>query len=193
MELKIVSPQENGFVEEIKWNNEELKAEIASKMKDYRGLVFTEESIAEAKKDRANLNKLKSAFEDERKRVKKLCMEPYNKFEQQVKEVTALICIGVKDGAVIDEKIAMYKKENTKIENQMDVLVSQYMKFETDTYGELKNESSITLVSLYPDLKSDELVKKQIEVYESNNKEIREMKEKKINLKVLKWWLYFGK
>ena len=62
-----------------------------------------------------------------------------------------------------------------------------------DTYGELKNESSITLVSLYPDLKSDELVKKQIEVYESNNKEIREMKEKKINLKVLKWWLYFGK
>ena len=96
-------------------------------------------------------------------------------------------------GAVIDEKIAMYKKENTKIENQMDVLVSQYMKFETDTYGELKNESSITLVSLYPDLKSDELVKKQIEVYESNNKEIREMKEKKINLKVLKWWLYFGK
>ena len=91
MELKIISPQENGFVEEIKWNNEELKAEIAAKMKDYRGLVFTEESIAEAKKDRANLNKLKSAFEDERKRVKKLCMEPYNKFEQQVKEVTALI------------------------------------------------------------------------------------------------------
>lgn len=104
-----------------------------------------------------------------------------------------VLCIGVKDGAVIDEKIAMYKKENTKIENQMDVLVSQYMKFETDTYGELKNESSITLVSLYPDLKSDELVKKQIEVYESNNKEIREMKEQKINLKVLKWWLYFGK
>lgn len=107
--------------------------------------------------------------------------------------VAIILCIGVKDGAVIDEKIAMYKKENTKIEAQMDMLVSQYMKFETDTYGELKNESSITLVSLYPDLKSDELVKKQIDVYESNNKEIRGMKEKKINLKVLKWWLYFGK
>ena len=104
-----------------------------------------------------------------------------------------VLCINVSGGAVIDKKIAMYQKENTKIENQMDVLVSQYMKFETDTYGELKNESSITLVSLYPDLKSDELVKKQIEVYESNNKEIRKMKEQKINLKVSKWWLYFGK
>lgn len=104
-----------------------------------------------------------------------------------------VLCVSVTDGSVIDKKIAMYQKENTKIENQMDVLVSQYMKFETDTYGELKNESSITLVSLYPDLKSDELVKKQIDVYESNNKEIRKMKEKKIDLKVLKWWLYFGK
>ena len=107
--------------------------------------------------------------------------------------VGIVLCVSVTDGSVIDKKIAMYQKENTKIENQMDVLVSQYMKFEMDTYGELKNESSITLVSLYPDLKSDELVKKQIDVYESNNKEIREMKEKKIDLKVLKWWLYFGK
>ena len=89
--------------------------------------------------------------------------------------VSIVLCTGVKDGAVIDEKIAMYKKENTKIEAQMDMLVSKYMKFETDTYGELKNESSITLVSLYPDLKSDELVKKQIDVYESNNKEIRKI------------------
>lgn len=87
--------------------------------------------------------------------------------------VGIFLCIYVTGGSVVDKKIAMYQKENTKIENQMDVLVSQYMKFETDTYGELKNESSITLVSLYPDLKSDELVKKQIDVYESNNKEIR--------------------
>ena len=32
LELKIFSPQENGFVPEIKWNNEELKAAIAEKM-----------------------------------------------------------------------------------------------------------------------------------------------------------------
>ena len=35
LELKIFSPQENGFVPEIKWNNEELKAAIAEKMKEY--------------------------------------------------------------------------------------------------------------------------------------------------------------
>lgn len=91
LELKIFSPQENGFVPEIKWNNEELKAAIAEKTKEYKGLVFTEETISEGKKDRANLNKLRGAIDDERKRVKKLCMEPCNRFEKEVKEVLALV------------------------------------------------------------------------------------------------------
>lgn len=91
LELKIFSPQENGFVPEIKWNNEELKAAIAEKMKEYNGLVFTEETISEGKKDRANLNKLRGAIDDERKRVKKLCMEPCNRFEKEVKEVLVLV------------------------------------------------------------------------------------------------------
>lgn len=91
LELKIFSPQENGFVPEIKWNNEELKTAIAEKMEEYKGLVFTEETISEGKKDRANLNKLRGAIDDERKRVKKLCMEPCNRFEKEVKEVLALV------------------------------------------------------------------------------------------------------
>lgn len=91
MELKILSPQEGGFVKEIRWNNEELKAEIAEKMQEYKSLAFTEDTIKEAKADRAKLNKLRTAFEDERKRIKKLCMAPYDEFEKQVKELIALI------------------------------------------------------------------------------------------------------
>lgn len=91
MELKILSPQEGGFVKEIRWNNEELKAEIAEKMQEYKSLAFTEETIKEAKADRAKLNKLRTAFEDERKRIKKLCMVPYDEFEKQVKELISLI------------------------------------------------------------------------------------------------------
>lgn len=91
MELRIISPQDGGFIKEIEWNREEVKKSIADKMSDYKTLVFTEESITDAKKDRANLRKLKDAFETERKRVKKLCMEPYDKFEREIREVTGLI------------------------------------------------------------------------------------------------------
>lgn len=100
--------------------------------------------------------------------------------------------IAVSNGRTIDEKILMYQEENTKIEKQIDTLVSNYMDYESDAYEKFKSESSITLVSMYPELKSDKLVEEQISVYEENNKKIRELKEDKINLKVKKWWLYFG-
>lgn len=118
MELRIMNPQENWLTEQILWNNEELKAAIAEKVKDYKTIAYTEDSLADMKKDRAGLNKLKNAFEDERKRVKKICMEPYEKFEQQVREITVLIDEPIKliDSQVkeIDERRKVAKKEEIK-------------------------------------------------------------------------------
>ncbi len=107
--------------------------------------------------------------------------------------VTVISGFKVVNGRVIDSKIEMYQEENKNIETQMDILVEKYMDYESETFEELKGESSVTLVSLYPELKADELVKSQVEVYTSNNKTIKDLKEKKINLSTWKWWLYFGK
>lgn len=106
--------------------------------------------------------------------------------------VGVFLGISVSNGKTIDEKIAMYQEENNKIEKQIDTLVSNYMNYESDTYEKIKSESPVTLVSMYPELKSDKLVEEQISVYETNNNRIRILKEDKINLKVKKWWLYFG-
>lgn len=96
-------------------------------------------------------------------------------------------------GYTLESKINMYMQENQNIEEDMNILVEQYMNYESDTYGNLKNESSITLVSLYPELKADTLVEKQIEIYTENNKKIKELKEKIINISNYKWLLYFGR
>lgn len=106
--------------------------------------------------------------------------------------ISIIVGIGVVSGRKIDDKIAMYVEENQNIETQMNALVEQYMNYESGTYGELKGESSITLVSLYPELKADALVTKQIEVYIANNEKIKELKENKIDLSAKRWWLYFG-
>lgn len=116
------------------------------------------------------------------------------------------ICLGILDvivvisiiilftsGITARPKIKMYEEENTKIEEQVDVLVKQYMEYEGKTLTEFKSESSITLVSLYPELKSDALISKQIEVYIANNNKIKELKEYEIEMKIGKWLLYFGK
>ncbi len=99
--------------------------------------------------------------------------------------------IGLK---VIDEKIELYQKQNEEIENKVELVVKQYIQHEKETFVELKGDTSyMTLVTLYPELKSDKLIEQEINLYEENNKYILELKEQKINEKIYKWWLYFGK
>ena len=108
--------------------------------------------------------------------------------------VAGAILLGlIINGRTLDSKIQMYTEENRKIEENINVLVKQYMDYETDTFRELKNESSMTLVSLYPELKADALVDKQISIYTENNINIKRLKEKIINISNYKWWLYFGR
>lgn len=106
--------------------------------------------------------------------------------------VVIAIIIIYATGITAKDKIKMYQEENKIIENQIDVLVKNYMEYEGTTLKEFKSESSITLVSIYPNLKSDELVKTQIKTYTENNKKIKELKEQEIDLKIGKWLLYFG-
>ena len=103
-----------------------------------------------------------------------------------------ILCIGVSELRVIDEKIEMYTEENTKIESQMDDLIRNYMEYEGNTFKEFKSESAVVLINLYPELKSDVLVQKQLDIYVANNEKIKELKNEKITGKVKKWWLYFG-
>lgn len=92
MEFKLINPKnENGFIQAIEFNFEELKAELSTRLENYNNLTYTEETIKTAKEDRAGLNKFKEAIETRRKEIKNLCLKPYNEFEAKVKELTALI------------------------------------------------------------------------------------------------------
>lgn len=104
-----------------------------------------------------------------------------------------ILFISVIDRVGIEKNIAMYEEENTKIEQQIADVVTQYQEYEAGIFTEVAPESAMTLVALYPELKSDTLVRSQIEVYTDNNKQIKELKCKAINASVIRWWLYFGK
>ena len=106
---------------------------------------------------------------------------------------TIFLGITVKSNDVIDDKIAMYQEDNTKIEEQIAIVVSDYMEHESKVFDNAKVSSPIILAQLYPELKSDELVKSQIDIYVANNEKIKDLKLQKINDSVYRWWLYFGK
>lgn len=105
MELKM---QEVQFPKVIQFNFAELKEEITAKAELYKNMVYTEETIKEAKADKATLNKFIKVLEDKRKDVKKQCLQPYEDFEKQIKELVAIVNEPVQ---LIDSQVKAYDEK----------------------------------------------------------------------------------
>lgn len=112
MELLLKSAEIN-LPQEIE-NLQALKDELGPKLEKYNNLVVTADSIKAAKADKAALNKLRAAIEDQRKAIKKQYLEPYNILEAQCKEVVALIDAPI---TAIDKQIKAFDEieENAKL------------------------------------------------------------------------------
>ena len=93
----------------------------------------------------------------------------------------------------LDSRIELYQTQNTEIEAKLSETIKSYLSHENQVYKDLKPNNAIAIASVYPELHSNELIKKQIEVYEDNNKKILGLKEAKLNQSIYKWWLYFGR
>lgn len=93
----------------ITFNYERLKNILSGKLEVYKNTIYTEDNISEAKADRAKLNKLSKALNDEKKRVKNELLKPYIDFETKVKEL-----IGIVDEATItvDNQIKSFEEKD---------------------------------------------------------------------------------
>lgn len=105
MELKI---KEYQLPAPIVFNYEELKAELVAKMQDYETAVYTEDTVKDAKADRAKLNSLKKTLNDERIRREKEYLEPFQAFKSQVNEIIGIID---KPIGVIDRQIKGFEED----------------------------------------------------------------------------------
>lgn len=104
MELKVNEIQ---LPEVIQFNYEELKAELTDKVKTYETMVYSDDQIKLAKSDRANLNKLKKALNDERIRRERDYMKPFEDFKAKINEIIAIID---KPVALIDKQVKEYEE-----------------------------------------------------------------------------------
>lgn len=104
--------------EKIAFNYEELKQELLDKVTMYETLVYTEEQIKSAKTDRANLNKMKKALNEERIKREKEYMQPFHAFKIQINEIIEIID---KPMAMIDKQIKEYE-ESQKQEKKKKIV-----------------------------------------------------------------------
>lgn len=90
------------------FNYEELKTAITEKVKLYETVVYTEDQVKTAKEDRANMNRLKKALNDERIRQEREYNKPFSAFKAQINEIIAIID---KPIAAIDMQIKEFEEQ----------------------------------------------------------------------------------
>ena len=112
MELK-VTPYEQPAA--ILFNFEELKQELADRVHIYETTVYDDTQIQQAKADRADLNKLKKALNDERLRREKEYMKPFTEFKDKINEIIHIID---KPIGIIDQQVKEY--ENREKDEKRD-------------------------------------------------------------------------
>lgn len=119
MQLEV---EEIKALEPVRFNYEQLKQELATKVENYKGIVYTEESMKEAKADRANFNKLAKALNDEKIRVRNIVLEPFTTFEKQCNELIEL----AKDASNhIDTQVKAFEQQvkDEKLKKILDFFV----------------------------------------------------------------------
>lgn len=111
-ELKVTVNQEAG---KINCNFAEIEAYAQEVKTRYSGIVVTEDSIAESKKDIASLRKLYKNLDDARKQVKERYMEPYQEFEKQIRESLEKIQEPI---AELDEQVKEFERQRKEEKKQ---------------------------------------------------------------------------
>ena len=105
---EIVNVKVHYCLGEIQQNLKEVAASVRKYCDDFKGVVVTEDTVADGKQMLANIRKEKKYLDDQRKEIKKAWNAPYLEFEKQVKEVTALY----------DEPINMINGQIQELEEQ---------------------------------------------------------------------------
>ena len=111
MELRV---NEITLPEAPSFNYDELKTAIIEKAAEYSATVYTADQIKMAKSDRATLNRLRKALNDERIRREKEYMQPFNDFKSKVAEI-----IGIIDKAIVNSDKAVKAFEEQQKQDKM--------------------------------------------------------------------------
>lgn len=107
MELKIYNPPDDGFVQKIEWNFEELKADITAAAEGYAVSVYTDETIRQARADRAKLNRFVDALKGTRTKIRKKLLEPDEQFGREVQELSGIAQRAIDN---IDSQVKDYER-----------------------------------------------------------------------------------
>jgi hypothetical protein len=100
-----------------------------------------------------------------------------------------------KVASTIDAKQLVLEEQNQIVLSQIEPLVQQALEYESNTYKDFKLDAAkvIAFTQLYPDLKANSFLNKQIDIILANQEEIKQLKLDKASLNAYHFWLWTPK
>ena len=93
--------------------------------------------------------------------------------------------------STVNEKITVLEQRNEEVLVQVEPVVNKYLEYESSTLKEFKVDASkIIALSMYPELKGNEMLQEQLTIIKENQKGITKLKLEKAGLKAYKLWLF---
>ena len=123
-------------------NEAQLSEMVESAVKHYSTMIFTDENIPEAKKARADLNKVVTLLDDQRKEVKNQYDKPLKDFEEKIKKYTEKIS---EVSSEINESIKSYEEaEKQKRSKKLQKVIAEMSENYNVSIDEIEIPSSWT-------------------------------------------------
>ena len=99
------------------------------------------------------------------------------------------------DKTTINSRLVVLEEQNQVVLSQIEPLVQQALEYESNTYKDFKLDAAkiIAFTQLYPDLKANNFLNKQIDIILANQEEIKQLKLSKATLNAYHFWLWTPK
>lgn len=97
--------------------------------------------------------------------------------------------------STIENRLSVIEEQNQTVLAQIEPLVQQALEYESNNYKDFKldAEKVIAFAQLYPDLKANSFLNKQIDIILANQEEIKQLKLDKASLNAYHFWLWTPK
>lgn len=108
--------------------------------------------------------------------------------------IALLIVVGIYnyDSSTINSRLTVLEEQNTTVLTQVEPLVQKALDYESSTYKDLKLDVNklIIFAQMYPELKANDFLNRQIDIILANQQEIKQLKLDKATLNAYHFWLW---
>lgn len=183
LELVVVKKE----IGKLEINYDELVVDLELSLKDFKGLVVTEDAITQAKQTRANLNKVAKAIDDRRKELKKEILAPYEVVENQLKDLIKRV-----SGVVNEIDLQVKEFENKERDEKKEAIqkIWQDINFDQVDYIQLWDEKYLNKGFSLEKIKED-LESKVEDIKKNLNSIDLLVKDNNANLRIKAKYLQF--